>query len=225
MLSTGCCYQHLHPGEKYLPREGNATGRAMLTKSAGTSLLRAGLMWHAFWMPTVCCPVCLAWVRRFLALLILALSIPFHSCYSCDDSSAGVLAWVRGISQQGCTLCNVVKCVLIHHPLHYFSSLWDLVYIITLLKRKTRKRKCISYLFTSPSDFVWLKKLESFDLEYRIIWSSSHQHLMIRVLELRQWLYYKFNKVPSTAELKYFTMPEIANFDMDIAKMWPKGKQ
>lgn len=154
----------------------------MLTRPAVPSQLRGGLMWHALCMPTLCYTVCLVWVSRFLALVILALflfSILFYSilpypCYSCGHSSAGLLAWVRSMSQQGHTLCNVIKCVLIHHPLHYFSSLWDLGYIITLLKRKTRKRKCISHLFTGPSDLC--------DWRTWVLWSWIQNNLKLLTL-------------------------------------------
>ena len=67
-----------------VPAEGGKCHRrATLTKPAGPSLLRAGLKWHALWIPALCCPVHLVWVSRFLALLTSAVflysSIPFHS--------------------------------------------------------------------------------------------------------------------------------------------------
>lgn len=105
LLGSGCCHQHLHPGVKYLLREGSAAGRAVLTRPAVPSQLRAGLMWHTLCMPMVWCTICLVWVSRFLELRILLLflySVLSCPCCGCRYLSAGLQIWVRSTSQ--CTI-------------------------------------------------------------------------------------------------------------------------
>lgn len=136
-LCSGCCHQHLHPGVKHLLREGSAAGRAVLTRPAVPSQLRAGLMWHAVCMPMVWCTVCLVWVSRLLNLLILLVSL-FCSVLSCPCCGGMYLfagltlqIWLRSNSQWA------IPCAMSSNVFRFTIRSAILAAFATLLKVST----------------------------------------------------------------------------------------